>query len=76
MLIRFCVATDNVDAAEADDKFAFDFLRFGRCGVVFASITFPEMAGQAALQPDPDAFPVEICAPICSHHCMRADEKA
>jgi hypothetical protein len=61
MLIRFCVATDSVDAAQAGGAFAFDFLCFGFCGVVFADIAFPEMVGQAALQPDPDAFPVEIC---------------
>jgi hypothetical protein len=62
MLIRFCVTTDSVEAAEAGGEFAFDFLRFGLCGVEFADIAFPEMmVGQAALQPDPDAFPVEIC---------------
>jgi hypothetical protein len=36
-------------------------LRFAIWGVVFAAIAFPEMAGQAALQPDPDAFPVGVC---------------
>jgi hypothetical protein len=61
MLIRFCVATDSVDAAEAGGELAFDFLRFGLCSVVFVDIAFPEMVGQAALQPDPVAFPVEIC---------------
>ncbi|GLR90825.1 hypothetical protein GCM10007857_75410 [Bradyrhizobium iriomotense] len=41
MLIRFCVATDSVDAAEAHGEIAFDFLRFGLCGVVFVDIAFP-----------------------------------
>jgi hypothetical protein len=75
MLIRFCVATDSADAARAGGKVAFDFLRFGFCGVVFADTAFPEMAGQAASQPDPDASPSGF-APICSYHCMTDGEKA
>ena len=47
ILIRFCVATDSVDAAYAGGELVFDFLRFGLCGV-FADIAFPKMAGQAA----------------------------
>ena len=61
ILIRFCVATASVDAAYADGKLVFDFLRFGLCGGVFADIAFPKMVGQAAWRPDPDAFPVEVC---------------
>ncbi len=41
ILIRFCVATASVDAAYADRKLVFDFLRFGLCGGVFADIAFP-----------------------------------
>jgi hypothetical protein len=46
--------------------------------VVLSSQTLhsPEMAGQASLRPNPDAFPVEVCPPICSHHCMLSDAKA
>ena len=62
ILIRFCLATASVDAAQADRELVFDFLRFGLCGGVFADIAFPKMAGQAALPPDPDAFPVEVCS--------------
>jgi hypothetical protein len=60
MLIRFCAATNSVDAARVGGKLAFDVLRFGRWDVVFADIDSPEMAGQAALPPDPDAFAVEL----------------
>ena len=45
ILIRFCVATANVDAAYADGELVFDFLRFGLCDGVFADIAFPKMAG-------------------------------
>jgi hypothetical protein len=41
ILIRFCAAIDNVDAASADRGLGFDFLRFGLCGIVFADIAFP-----------------------------------
>jgi DNA-binding LytR/AlgR family response regulator len=41
------VATASVDAAYADGKLVFDFLRFGLCDGVFADIAFPKMAGQA-----------------------------
>ena len=63
ILIRFRAATDIVDAAWAGCEPVFDFLRFGFCDVVFADIAFPKMVGQAALRPDPDAFPVEACPP-------------
>ena len=62
ILIRFCLATASVDAAYACDWLALDFLRLGLCVVVFADIASPKMAGQAALPPDPDAFPVEVCS--------------
>lgn len=61
MLIKFCAATDNVGAAKAGGEFPFDFLRFELCGVVFADIAFPEMVGQTALQPDPDASLSGVC---------------
>lgn len=73
MLIRFCVATDSIDAEEDGNECAFDFLRSGLWGVVFVSIAFP--AGQAAMRPDPDAS-LSGLSPICSHHCMLADENA
>ncbi len=66
ILIRFRVATDSIDAEEDGNECAFDFLRFGLCGVVFV---------QAAMRPDPDAS-LSGFVPICSHHCMLADEKA
>jgi hypothetical protein len=47
MLIRFCAATNSVDAARVGGKLAFDVLRFGLWDVVFADIDSPEMAGQA-----------------------------
>jgi hypothetical protein len=61
MLIRFCATIDNADAA-AGGGFAvlLAFLRSGFWDVVFAAIAFPGVAGQAALQPDPDAFPVGV----------------
>ncbi|RXH23054.1 hypothetical protein XH99_16820 [Bradyrhizobium nanningense] len=31
ILIRSCVATDSIDAAEDGNEFTFDFLRFGLC---------------------------------------------
>lgn len=52
ILIRFCVATDSIDAAEDGNEFAFDFLRFGLCGFVFVDIAFPRWR---AMRPDPDA---------------------
>src|SRR5882672_5929182 len=61
MLIRFCVAIDIVDDAWAGGGLVLDFLRLVFCDVVFAAIRSPEMAGQARLGPDPDAFPVEVC---------------
>jgi hypothetical protein len=48
ILIRFCVAIDNADAA-AGGGLAFDvslaFLRFAFWGVVFAAIAFPGDGG-------------------------------
>ena len=41
ILIRFCLATASVDAAQADRELVFDFLRFGLCDGVFADIAFP-----------------------------------
>jgi hypothetical protein len=41
MLIRFCVAVDIVEAAEAGAGLAFDSLRLVFCGVFFAGIAFP-----------------------------------
>jgi hypothetical protein len=35
-----------------------------------------QMAGQAAWQPDPDAFPVEVCPRSGSHHVMGSAVKA
>jgi hypothetical protein len=55
------VAVDTIEAAKAGGGLVFDFLRFAFSGAVFARIAFPKMAGQAALRPDPDAFPVEVC---------------
>jgi hypothetical protein len=52
--MRFCLATEIIEDA-------LDFLRLAFFGAVFAGIAFLEMAGQAALRPDPDAFPAEVC---------------
>jgi hypothetical protein len=60
MLIRLLATIDMGDARLADGRPAFGFLRFAVRDVVLADIVFPEMAGQAALRPDPDAFPVEV----------------
>ena len=62
MLVRFCVTTDIVDAAWTGGELVLDFLRFGFFGVSLQTLHSPEMAGQAAWRPDPDAFPVEICS--------------
>jgi hypothetical protein len=69
ILIRFCVATESIDAAEDGNEVTFDFL------CCFCRHCLPEIAGQAAMRPDPDA-PCRDLSPICSHHCMLADEKA
>ena len=79
ILIGFCATIDSADAA-AGAGFAFDVLLVF-CGLPFGaslrSHCIPrKMAGQAALQPDPDAFPVEVRPPICRHHDMLSDAKA
>jgi hypothetical protein len=39
--------------------------------VVVAAMAFPGGGGSAALQPDPDAFPVGVWPPIWRHPRMR-----
>ena len=62
MLSRFCAAIDITGAAEASDGTGFEGLRFDFFAVALVRIAIPKkMAGQAAWQPDPDAFPAEVC---------------
>lgn len=61
ILIRFCATTDRAAGCGPTLAFLSAFLPFGRCDVVFTDIVSPELVGQAAQQPDPDAFPVEVC---------------
>jgi nucleoside permease NupC len=49
ILIRFCVATDAIDAAWAGAGLVFDFLRFAVFGLVFAPIAFPGDGGSGRL---------------------------
>jgi hypothetical protein len=75
ILIRFRVATDSIDAEEDGNECAFRFLAFWPLWRCFCRHCIPEMAGQAGMRPDPDAS-LSGFVPICSHHCMLADEKA
>ena len=75
MLIRFCVAIDLIDVAGAER--VVNFLRLAFCDVALAAIAFPKNGGSGALsRPDPDALPVEVLSPICSHHVMGSAVKA
>ena len=77
MLSRFCAAIDITGAAEASDGTGFEGLRFDFFAVALVRIAIPKkMAGQAAWQPDPDAFPAEVCPPICEHHVTGPAVKA
>jgi hypothetical protein len=77
MLSRFCAAIDITGAAEASDGTGFEGLRFDFFAVALVRIAIPKkMAGQAAWQPDPDAFPVEVCPRSASHHVTGSDLKA
>ena len=47
------------------------------CALIFVMpALLPKTAGQAAWQPDPDAFPVEFCPRSASHHGMASNLKA
>jgi hypothetical protein len=76
ILIRFCVATDAIDAAWAGAGLVFDFCVSPFVVLSSHPLHSPEMAGQAAWQPDPDAFPVEVCPRSGSHHVMGPAVKA
>jgi hypothetical protein len=52
-------------------------LRFDFFAAALVRIAIPKkMAGQAAWQPDPDAFPAEVCPRSASHHVTGSDLKA
>jgi hypothetical protein len=81
ILIKFCVATDSIEAVSIGDKpvldaLFFEFLRFAFCGIVLAGMAFLLNGGVRPLsRPDPNAFPVKF-TPICRHHGMPQDMKA
>ena len=73
-MTRLYVAMDeSVVEPQASRRLAFALLRFDFCD---ARIAFPRRRVRPAWQPDPDAFPVEICPRSARHHDMASDLNA